>query len=55
MNEAAKKAIQDRLSYLEDNRYRYVNLGGFPTTHPVVLEHDKEIRELKEALADAKV
>jgi len=47
---AAVRAIRDRLGYLEDNRYRYVRIGGYAEDHPTVRSHDDEIAELKQAL-----
>lgn len=50
MNKTAIQAIRSQLGYLEDNRYRYVRLGGYSETHPTVLDHDRQILELKQAL-----
>lgn len=53
MNKAAQQAIERELSYLEDNRYRYVQLGGYSADHPTVASHDAKIAELKAALREA--
>jgi hypothetical protein len=50
MGPAARKAIENHLSYLRDNRYRYVKLGKLPIDHPTVVEHDREIAELEKEL-----
>lgn len=49
MNDSVQRAIEDRLAYLEDNRERYVRCGGYPVSHPIVREYDREIAELREA------
>jgi hypothetical protein len=53
MNQAAINAVRERLGYLEDNRYRYVKMGGYSETHPTVLSYDEEILQLKKALQEA--
>ena len=52
MTRAVRNAIERQLSYLVDNRYRYVHLGGYDLNDPIVLSHDRQILELREALAN---
>jgi hypothetical protein len=46
------QATENRLSFLQDNRYRYVNLGKYSLNDPVVKAHDEEIAELEKFLKD---
>ena len=54
MKYAVKKAIEDRLSYLEDNLYRHEHFTNTPDLE-VIKHHKEQIFQLKEALKEDKI
>jgi len=52
MNKAARRAIENQISYLEDNMYRHKHFTNTPDWD-VIREHEEEIKELKRALEES--
>ena len=54
MNAEQKRAINDRINYLEDNCYRYEmerkRGQGSPQDEAIIADHKRKIAELKQGL-----
>lgn len=50
LSKAARKAIEDRIGYLEDNAYRYRHFGKSPTQIVVAARQEREAHDLRAEL-----